>query len=78
MSSAATIAAVVTALEAVSTDLLGLGVPSSIAASGANRNESDAPNSPRPSASAARRCASDHDRGRAEPAERSHEAERSS
>ena len=29
MSSAATIAAVVTALEAVSTDLLGLGVPSS-------------------------------------------------
>ena len=35
MSSAATIAAVVTALEAVSTDLLGLGVPSSIAASGA-------------------------------------------
>ena len=36
MSSAATIAAMVTALEAVSTDLLGLGVPSSIAASGAN------------------------------------------
>ena len=32
MSSAATIAAVVTALEAVSTDLLGLGVPSSLGA----------------------------------------------